>query len=247
MSRLIDKLNQTSNYKPQPMGFMASQSSTEKARIRLIALLKEDDPGVKGSDALAIEVSDEKGLERLQKELKEQTSLPVGARINTADDRLRKKIFETDCDFLIFGDNTPVAWIPEEKVGRILELRDELSDIMLNTIDDMPVDAAVVKIDSQKVITLDTLMQLQRVISLTDCQIVIETGTDYEQTELQVLWNLGISGLLVNGSEHIEAMKEKVQKLKSPSKRKKDKTTALLPRISPQSTEPCEEEEEEDD
>jgi len=252
MSRLIEKLKQSREKKPQPLGFLTSTASVEKARLQIIAFSKIESPDtdIPSADAVVIPVSKKEQLERLEEACKDKKAIPSGGWIDASSNSLQKKIMEADCDFFIFPDSVPMTIIPEDKVGRILELDADLSDILLRTISELPVDAVLVDLEEEKSIKLNTMMKLQRIISLTGTHVLLKVSTVYQQQELQALWDMGICGLVVDISTDKSKpaeLRKLIDKLKTTKPKKKEKLSPVLPQVSGQAAEAEEEEEEEEE
>jgi hypothetical protein len=128
-----------------------------------------------------------------------------------------------------------------------------LSEGLLRTASDLPVDAVLVSTkESENTLTFNRLMLIQRLAYVVNKPILVPVAAGSLQIELQALWDMGISGIVVElsddkSAEKLADLRQSVDKLVQPS-RKKSKTTAILPRVQPEApvSEEGEEEEEEE-
>ena len=91
-------------------------------------------------------------------------------------------------------------------------------------------------------------MQYQRFAALIDKPIIVQVMPDATAEELQSIWDTGVSGIMLKVSKEADAenllsLRNKIDKLTFPVRRKKEKIQATLPKISA----PAEEPEEDDD
>ena len=77
--------------------------------------------------------------------------------------------------------------------------------------------------------------------------LVVSVPRDISGKELVVLWETGVSGVVVPASEKFKELMDEVSKLTFPPQRKVAKREAILPHLSPSVFTKPEEEEEEDE
>jgi hypothetical protein len=240
MSSLIKKLNNVRQPEPQPLGFMLSSHSSEKARMQIIASLRPDlletaSEALKFADGLIIDPIAEGEHKAVEKFCKAEDNLPAGRRLKETDEKSGKKVLDTVCDFLIFNSSSPVSAVKKENFGRILELDLNLGDSLLRAAGDLPVDALMTPSNiSDNSLTLQNLMVIQRLVSLVNKPVLVFVSNEIGPAELQSLWDIGICGIVleVTGSKSMDRLAEirqKIEKLGPPAFRKKSKMTAILP------------------
>jgi len=149
MSKFVEKLERVSREEAPPMGFAAAAKRTKAPPFLLIALLGQavsgemDQAAKEGADAIlltAIPTADQ--LAQIKEEMGQVT---WGLWLNEGGLDL-KGLFEAGCDFLVFGaDETPSSVLLEEELGRAMVADASQSDSALRAIDQIPVDAVLVK------------------------------------------------------------------------------------------------------
>jgi hypothetical protein len=254
MSRLIDKLKRLRQSEPQPMGFMAGKTTVEKTRMQLVALVAAEDldkvsAGLDSADACLVEIARPDGLGALEKACQLKDAAPAGGWIKSADGTTLKKAFSAACDFLVFPSSVPVTAAQTEKVGRVLELDITLSEGLLRTVNDLPVDAVLVagKADGSS-LTLDRLMLIQRLVYMVNKPVLVTVPLLLTSPELQALWDIGVAGVVAGvddekSGEKLSELRKAIEKLNPPAFRKKSRMSAVLPGPRPETPEPPHEDE----
>jgi hypothetical protein len=174
-----------------------------------------------------------------------------GCRLKTGSAATLKKAVNSTCDFLVLSPQAPVSVTVDDKLGKLIEIETGLSDIMLRTVSDLPVDAAIaLEKDVVETLTVSRLMELQRLIYLINKPLIVRIPLSFTVEELQALCDMGVTGVLVEVADAAAAKKladlrQAIAKLKKTAPRKKDKMSATLPRA--QSEAALAEEEKEDE
>jgi hypothetical protein len=259
MSRLIDKLKKIHQAEPQPMGFALNRAASESPKMKLMAYLSsENAEKLSGStgkaDAVLMEVTKADEVSVLEKLCRSKDDL-AGGWVKASSSGTFKKALNIACDFVIFPAATQLNSIPKDKVGRILEIDLSWTEGMLRTLNDLPIDAVFVSgKDVDLTITVNRLMFLQRLAYMVSKPILVSVPASPTETELQALWDMGISGIVIEVTDEESAkdlgeIQETIKKLTTPAFRKKNLRSAILPRLQAEEPHPSEgeEEEEEDD
>jgi hypothetical protein len=259
MSRLIDKLKRIHQAEPQPMGFAMRRATSENARMQLLAYLSSENAeklsgSIENADAVLMEVTkaDEVGI--LEKLCRSKDNM-AGGWVKASSSGTLKKALSIACDFVVFPAATHLNSIPKDKVGRILEADLSWTEGIMRTLNDLPIDAVFIAgKDADLTVTVNRLMFLQRLAYIVSKPILVSLAASPTETELQTLWDMGISGIVVEIADEGSAkgladLHETIGKLAAPSFRKKNRASAILPRVSAEESHPSEgqEEEEEDE
>jgi hypothetical protein len=258
MSRLIKKLTKIRQAEPQPMGFAMSRSVTESTGMQLLAYITSDNvdklsDSLGSADAVLVEVTKSDAVSSLERICQAKDGAPCGGWIKSSNSGTLKKALNIACDFVVFPAVTQLIALPKEKMGRILEVDPAWTEALLRTVNDLPVEAILIAgKDAEIVITLNRLMLLQRLLYAVNKPILAAVPANITETELQTLWDMGISGLIVevNDAESARVISELhqiIEKLAPPAFRKKGRASAILPRLSAEAPESKEGEEEEGD
>lgn len=242
MSRFIDKLKRVSQVTPQPMGFRAAQSASGKPRILLTASLAQADidsvaDRVAGADAGLLRIGRlSSGAKAFGKVSQTVSDIPWGGWLEDIAEGEVERIAKIGFDFVVFSDRTPLAILKDEKVGKILEVRESISEGLLPAIDGLPVDAVLVAGEQagEYALTWQHLMFFQRCADLLTKPLLVSVPSNVSANELQALWEAGVSGVVVSVSTEqpvgrLAELFQIIDKLVLPSKRKPRKTEAILP------------------
>jgi hypothetical protein len=261
MNRLIKKLNSVRQPEPQPMGFMLSSVSSEKSRMLIVATLKAESleklaDGLKTADAVLIDAAGAAENKTIEKFCQTEEGIPAGRWLRETGDKALRKALETACDFVVFNSSAPVSATRNEKIGRILELDINLSEGLLRTAGDLPIDGVLIPSNgAEPSLTIHNLMHIQRLANMLNKPILVSISAAISAAELQSLWDMGICGVVVdiideNSVDILAEIRQKIEKLGPPTFRKKAKMTAILPQSHAEKAVPEEdqgEEEEEDE
>ncbi len=262
MSKLIDKLNQASQAVPQPMGFRQTQPVSPKPKILLVASLAQANIGeladwVAGADACLLRISNlSSKAKTLQKLSQAVPDIPCGGWLGNTGRGEIKEMAKLGCDFVVFpAANTSLAMFQGDEVGRVLEVEPSISEGLLRTINELPVDAVLITSEQAEgyFLTWHHLMLFQRFADLLTKPLLVSIPLSVTASELQALWEAGVDGVVVEvgvgqPAERLKELRQLIDKLAPPSPRKQGKVKALLPYISAgTSTAPEEEREEEEE
>jgi len=257
MSRFIKKVSRLRNAEPQPMGFMTGAKSTEKPHMQLIASLPAErleavKSELESADAVIIEVSKSAALEIFKTLCGDDKAVPTGGWLKTGSNGTARKLADATCDFIIFPSSVLLSSIRKEKLGNIMELEDNVADILVRTISELPMDAVLLTgKDDCAPLTISRLMSVQRVALLVNKPLFICVPADITETELQTVWDMGISGIVIEldaqNKSRLAELKKTISGLTLPSARKKERIRPILPGFRLDTPEPKEGGEEEDE
>ncbi len=245
MSKFIERLQQVSRSQPQSMGFKTAKAEQSRPKIQLVV----DVTGIKGKPPIKELIAADALLLPAPGAGTDKTIW--GTRLSKGTLGEVEQSIKTGADFVILpvdGDVLP----PEIKIGKILQVEACIADIMLRTISELPVDAVLLTEDKETKtgLTWKRLMLIQRFSSLVNKPLLIAVFPDVTDNELQLIWEAGVKGVIVSvEAEQVETVTQKlrqtIDKLSFPSRRKHEKTVAILPRLQSQPEEPEEDEEDE--
>jgi len=254
MSRLIDKITRIRQNEPQPIGFAAlSRAASEKPRMQVIACVKAENldkvsEGLNLADAALIEIARADDIAALEKACDTEKNIPIGGWLKASSSETLRKAADIACDFVVFPGSIPVALTQKEKMGRILEVNTSLNERMLRAAGDLPIDAVLVfdKVEDSP-LTVNRLMVFQYLINSITKPILVSIPIKLTESELQALWDVGISGLAVDlvderSTKSLVELRKALDNLAPPAFRKKFKAGATVPRMQPEQAKPPEEE-----
>jgi hypothetical protein len=258
MSRFVKKLLRLRQTEPQPMGFATSQKAPEKPRLQIVASVtsagaENASAALDSADAILVEVNNEDDLAAVEKICKAKEAVPAGGWLKTPDIKLLPKVMDSSCDFVIFPSETPVAISQKEKIGRTLQLDESLTEGLLRTVNDLPIDMVLVSDKgTQGPLTMARLMAIRRIVLMLNKPVIVPVSIDISSHDLQSLWDLGISSILIESvdqgsADKLAELRKTIGNLAMPVSKKKDRMSPILPHLQPEAHGHHEEEEEEEE
>jgi len=245
MSKFVDKLKQVSTG-GQPMGFRATAAKASKPRMLLVAAVTLTDTEkitalVAGADAgllaIAKPSAGAKALEQLSEAMPD---IPWGGWLKEAGKE------GVEADFIVFpAEKAALAMFGDEKLGKVLEVEPWLEPGLLKAIDNLPVDAVLIAVEDNQFLTWHHLMLFQRCVNILNKPLLVLVPPGVTAGELGALWEAGVMGVVVKagGEGLVAGIRQMLDKLPVPSAGKRDKAGPLLPRMSGETGDVSEEEE----
>ena len=149
---------------------------------------------------------------------------------------------EKGCDFLAFSsdkaflealsdnDNDKV----DDEEGRILCINADMDERLLQVIDDLPVGAVLLSLDSVKPpLTMDNLLTIGSVRGCFNKYLLVELSGDLSPAELEGLRDIGVDGIVVDAGSMsktaLKQCKERLQGLSRRQRKSQGRAGALLP------------------
>ena len=261
MSKFIDRLNQVSQATPQPMGFARRQPTSAKPRIQLVASVAEGNIDgladyVAGADAALLHISklgsDAKTLKKISQAMSE---IPWGMWLGDSAQVKIKQMVKHGCDFVVFPAATTSLSVPRDnEVGKILQVEVSLSEGLLRTVNELPVDAVLITDEQEErhSLTWYQLMLFQRFANLLTKPLLVSIPSNVTANELQAIWEAGVDGVVVEAGAgqpvgELKRLHQIIDEVTFPSPRQREKREALLPHIDRDAETVAEPEEEEDE
>ena len=241
MSNFIDKLKQASQLAVRPMGFRAAQR-IPGPRLMLIARLSQYmadtlDELVAGADAGLLTIAGTSGAKKLGEAVQSMPGIPWGVWADTISRQGIKQLEKAGGDFLVYSaGKMPLSVLGDEKLGRILAIEPEDKESLVSTINELPVDAVLVNSPAEGDLTWHDLMLARRFAGLLAKPVLFSAPGDISQSELQLLWDMGIDGLVVTvtpgqPADGLKELRQTIDRLTPPSKSKRLKSRALVPSV----------------
>jgi hypothetical protein len=205
MSKLIEKL-QLISAAAEPMGFRAALTVPKRQSMLLVASLPCGDAEAAAcaqdsADAVLVSIGD---LKAEAKALKQMASawagIPWGAWLETATGDGIRQLQAMGCDFIVFdAARTAASALPEAEIGRVLKIDPSLADGLVRTIDQLPVDGALLSPGSESpFLSVHLLMICQRLASMVRKPLVVATPSAVTDSDVESLWQAGVDGVVVS-------------------------------------------------
>ena len=257
MSKLVDLLEKIDQVEPEPMGFSAvAGRDRRKAPIVLIGrvepgrLAKSSKLADADVDAIVVWLDDlkERSVDKVAKSLEGRL---WGVRARDVSQESAKHLKEKGCDFIVFdGEATEAAVLNDKDLGKIVEVSPDLSEEMARAIHDMPFDVALFTPAGDLLpLTIGKMMSIHQVRGMIAKPFVMAAPTELGASELEVIRNAGIAGLLLDdySAEDIDRIRGAAASL--PRRRSRPDHDALVPQMHASGfpEQGAEEEEEEED
>ena len=260
MSRLIDKLNRVSKTVPQRMGFRTTHPIAPKPQILLIASLTQTEnidsmvDYIAGADAVLLHIDkSDVGAKALQKIAQPLPDIPWGGWLGDIDKKRMGMMIKAGCDFVVFTtDSEVLVTDQDDKVGRILQVESSLNEGLLRAVNELPVDAVLTASEQGKdSLAWYHLMLFQRFADLLTKPLLVSIPLNVTISELKVLWELGVDGVVVGVSTgqpvgRLEEIRKAIGDLASLPPRKRGKAEALIPHIGEETVTATDTEEDEE-
>ena len=126
-----------------------------------------------------------------------------------------------------------------------------MSDSLLRTMDELPVDAFLFSLDGPSPLTVGHLMQIARVRRFTSKYLLLHLAALPSVAELKQLRDAGVHALAIDTAgqtaETLKACQAQLLDLPLTQPRKRERATATLPSVQPGAEAPEHEEEEEEE
>lgn len=246
MSKFIDRLKQISLPQSKVMGFRQNNETTARLKIQLAAFVQRSNETLvnKLSAADAIIINDIKQL---------SPDILWGFTVEKVSTEDVDKAIEAGADFVVLPADEAVL-SPDKNTGKVLQLDQSVSDILLGAVNELPLDAVLVNGDSETgtAITWRKLMQFRRFSGLVSKPVLVFIPPEVSSAELQLIWEMGISGVVVSiktasDVNLLNKVREMINGLHHPSPKKKERLIPFLPQGSTPAAKPEEPDEDNDD
>ncbi len=239
MSKLIDRLIQTTETISLPMGFKASRTVPSKPKMALIARIEAPENTAQLADyASAADAVIIAPTSTGKDVFPSPPNTVWGLWLEGENVPQLKSYIQAGADFAILPLNSAFDLAGIEKMGKILLIESSLSEGLLRAINELPADAVLLADDEEEapVITWHRLMLCQRLANLLSKPLLTTVPMSVGGDELKALWQAGMDGVVITVKAAQQAAKLKelrqvINKSDFPTRPRK-RVTALLPRIT---------------
>jgi hypothetical protein len=245
MSKFIDRLKQVSQPPTLSIGFRPKKVEPTRPKIQLVAFLHEDSQSLVSKLAAADAI-----VVRETKPFSDDTLWGIQMGKGALEEV--DKAIETGADFAILPSSGTV--LPSDrKIGKILQISASVTDVLLRTVNDLPVDAVLVTEDGEgNAITWQKLMLCKRFTGMLTKPVVVPIPHTVTGAELQLIWETGVNGVMVDmksisDTSALDTLRQVIDGLQYPSPKKREKLTPVLPQTVAKTEQPEEPDEDDDD
>jgi hypothetical protein len=234
VSKLLEKLEQTSKGAAKPMGFRAAAAKQETPRMVLIA--SPDDADRAAAEAAreyadAVLLTKAEGAEKLVSALND---LPWGVFLAEAAEGQLARLKKDGGDFYVFDAATaPLSFLKDEGMGRIAEIAPSLTDGLIRAASQLPVDAVLIGGDGS--MSVQRLMTCQHIANLSAVPPMVRVPLAMSADDIRELWETGVSGVVVQvtgrDKEGLKALKQAIDALPARRRKRSIRTEVTLPYV----------------
>ena len=242
MSKLLDRLDKLSRGPITSMGFGAATRTEKLPGMALIGTLSSGRRLAQAATALSKIGADGALIQgnvpdsipaTVAEALK---NVPWGVRVSELTGEHAARYREKGCDFLAFtAEGTQVGALEDEDAGYVLCVPANMDEQSLRAIEDLPVDAVLLTLDSiETPLTLSHLLAIGVVRGSFSKYLLLEVPGDLSDGELEGLKEIGVDGLVVDATsaKDMAALKDRLMSLPRRQRNRGRKPSALLPRES---------------
>lgn len=198
MSKFIDRLKQVFQSAPQQLGFRAANNVSSRPRIQLVVNLY----GSARTLAKHLTVADALCLSGSQHG---NSEIVWGVRLDKGVLEEANQAKEAGADFVILPASGTVL-PPAQEIGKILQVESSITDVLLRTLNELPLDAVLLEEkESESGLTWQRLMLIHRFVSILSKPVLISIPLSTKADELQLIWEAGMSGVVVEVSSESDA------------------------------------------
>ena len=244
MSKLLDRLDRISKGTANQMGFGAAVRAEKTPPMVLVGRIGKakatatasalSEAGFDGAVLDGIPADDSGKITDSLKDV------PWGLKLEEVTTEQVAASREKGCDFLAFSSDKAFleALSDNDKVddeeGRILCISADMDERVLQVIDDLPVGAVLLSLDSVKPpLTMDHLLTIGSVRGCFNKYLLVELSGDLSSAELEGLRDIGVDGIVVDASSMsktaLKQCKERLQGLSRRQRKPQGRAGALLP------------------
>ena len=230
MTNIIDKFDKITKTASRSLGFRITKNEDINPSCILIisiqSITKQSANSLKkiNPDAIIIYTED---LPKTKIQLLKDFSW--GVNINSLTLDIAEKNLKKEPDFIMFRiENTSVEPLEEGGVGRFLYVENDIPELQVRYLEDLPIDVVVTTLPNEPNVSLNSLLTLANIRSYITKYFFIECSKVLSIRELQELRDIGVDGFIFDesiGINKVLELRENINKLrdKKPKSSQKDK------------------------
>ncbi len=233
MSKLGDRIRRAGRIVPAPMGFAAAAARAARPTMLCLVRLSANEAN-KLAEAMAGEadavVIEETAPGKLKDQIARAGELPVGLKIAAASREDVASCRQAGADFIVLQPDSKAESLLEDRIGIVIALTAVPDDAGLRQLGEIGLAALIVPAP-QAPLTVERLLALRRIASLTHVPLLTDVGADIEPSQLQLLREAGVVGVIIGAGSlgKLGALRERVAGLPARGQRREERADALLP------------------
>lgn len=232
MSRLLDKLEQTSKSAAKPLGFRAAVAKQRSPRMVLVAALDDADSAAAEAARDYADAALLTKAEGAQKPVSSLGDLPWGVFLAEAAEGQLARLKKDGGDFYVFDAATaPLSFLKDEGMGRVVEIAPSIPDGLIRAASLLPVDAVLIGGDES--MSVQRLMACQHIANLCAAPPMARAPLTMSEDDVRELWETGVCGVVVRATgrdkDKLKALRQAIDALPAARRRRNTRTEATLP------------------
>ena len=244
MSKFLDRLDRLSRGPTTAMGFGAGGRTEKLPGMLLVGDLSSGKRSAQaaatlskiGADGALVPGEGPDGVpENVADALKD---VPWGVRASALTGDAVTGLREKGCDFLAFKpEGAQVGALSDEDAAYILCVSQDMDEQALRAIEDLPVDAVLLALDSVgPPLTIQHLLAIGAVRGSFSKHFLLEAPADLTSGELEALKEMGVDGLVVDATaasaKEMRGLQDRLMSLSRRQRNRGRKAGAIQPRDS---------------
>ncbi|HJM88460.1 MAG TPA: hypothetical protein QF624_02395 [Dehalococcoidia bacterium] len=233
MSKLRERLRNTSSRQRGSMGFAPSSSAVDNSHVLVIAEVADvaaASAAIEAGAGALLFTGDAASAGAIVEAAGET---PVGIRLEGATADETKAVAEAKGDFLLFDDGATAAdALLERSLGRVLTLEDDADEKRLRMIAPLRLDAILLGAHNTTM-TVREQLAMRRIVELTRSPLVIAVASAVSATTLEVWRDAGAPAVLATDAAALSDVVAAAREVAAPHQREDDeRRDPLLPSLT---------------
>ncbi|MSQ27997.1 MAG: hypothetical protein EXR51_07665 [Dehalococcoidia bacterium] len=233
MSKFLDRVKELTQGAPRPMGF--APAAQRPVPLPLILFARADagdlravtEAAYEGAEGVLVGVGPATTNETMEA-IREAVgramwggSVEIGGRLDV--ERLEK----AGCDLALLRNAGLQADALTPEIDKLLEVEQDWPDALLRAVDSLPIAGVIYRVDSVEHLTIQQLIELQRVVLLVRKPLIASLGPSIAADSIGVLRDAGVAGIMVVPSK-VKDFRAALRVL-PPPKKPKERVEPLIP------------------
>lgn len=219
MSKLVERLKELDKGVVSSIGFRPGGSeSTRPAPLLVMARLISINQG----SSVVLANNAEAGIDAVILPAKGQApndlkplvsavgGVPTGIVLDSLQGRAAEHLLTCGADFVVFNLQTAGVVIDTKATGKVLDLNYDTDPEVLRAASELAgkVDAIMLSGNKSAYVTTEQVIICRRVVKMFDRPLVVEVNSAITATELLLLWEAGVDGIMVSEALSVKAVQD---------------------------------------
>jgi hypothetical protein len=173
------------------------------------SLVKETRIAVDGRADAALVLKEGVGTKAVKQMIEAADDMPLGVLVKGMSVEETNEVVALGCDFVVFDIKAPSAVLHTEEAGRILITEPSLDMGLLRSVNSLGVDGVLVQFGGgYSFVSVEHLLVCRRFVELLEAPVMMALHSSVTSTELAIMWQAGVDGVLALPSQSTESLAE---------------------------------------